>query len=586
MRAGARRQQVSRHCVTALDKPVAAGGRPVSAANLLLLVAAGLLFLSWGYTEMAGSDMWWHIAAGRELVQTGTLWMVDDWSFSAHGKDWLNHEWLADLLYYGWVSAWGVQSLVYWKWLVIVATFTLLLTALARSSGSPLAALLCTGVALANAAPFLDVRPHLYSLLGFSLLLSLRLQRPARTWLLALVFVVWVNLHGGFFFGLMALGILLFPWRELDLAGLRGALGVAATCALASLLNPYGFDVFLYPLTYAFDQASPFRGIGEWLSPFRPGGIAAPLFFKLMWLPLLAPIYFLPAVRRHVAVPWEGLALTALTLAMALTSRRFIPLYGISLAVLFAPLLALCLGKLRVERFGVALAAVALLYALFRLLPYPAQSGPAFHYLTAEYSYPVDMLNFMEANGISGDVYALWNWGGYIHWRTDGAVKVYVDGRADTIFDDQTYRDYVTVLGSHPGWMELLEGSGADYILWPHARGKGQEKLRALVATGRWRPVYSDAVSWLLARTATVAERELQPSPPGPWRDLAMAKNSDRAGKGEQAMYYAEAVREVMPWHKDACDLLVMLHRTRGEQARAQGILDECLAYFPTAYLR
>jgi hypothetical protein len=139
--------------------------------NLIILLAAGTLFLSFGYTEMAGSDMWWHIAAGRELVQTGTLWMVDDWSFSAHGKDWLNHEWLADLIYYGWVSAWGVHSLVYWKWLVIAATFLVLLTVLARAGGSPLAALLCAGVAAANAAPFMDVRPHLYSLLGFTLLL-------------------------------------------------------------------------------------------------------------------------------------------------------------------------------------------------------------------------------------------------------------------------------------------------------------------------------------------------------------------------------------------------------------------------------
>ena len=81
----------------------------VSAGRLLLLVAAVVLFLSFGYTEMAGSDMWWHLAAGRELLQTGNLWMVDDWSYTAHGQDWLNHEWLADLIYYGWVSAWGLE---------------------------------------------------------------------------------------------------------------------------------------------------------------------------------------------------------------------------------------------------------------------------------------------------------------------------------------------------------------------------------------------------------------------------------------------------------------------------------------------
>lgn len=557
----------------------------ISAGRLLVLAAAGVLSLSFGYTEMAGSDMWWHLAAGRELLQTGTLWMVDDWSFTAHGKDWLNHEWLADLIYYGWVSIWGVPSLVYWKWLVIVATFSTLLVVLTRSSGSALAALVCTGFALANAAPFLDVRPHLYSLLGFSLLLLLRLQRPASTWLLAGLFVLWVNLHGGFFFGLMALGILLFPWRQPGVVAIRGAVVVGVICLLACLLNPSGFKVLLYPLAYAFDEASPFRGIGEWLPPFKPGGIRSPLFFTLMWLPLAGLAYLLPGVRRALDVPWEGIVLTALTLAMALTSRRFIPLFGMSLAVMLAPLLALCLQRLRLEKFSPVLAGMVLLYGLYRLLPYPVESGPAFHYLTAQYSYPVETLNFMEANRLEGNVFALWNWGGYIHWRTDGALKVYVDGRADTIFDDDTYLRYVTVLGSRPGWLELVEGSGADYILWPHTRGKGREKLRELVATGRWQPVYRDAVSWLLMKTAA-AERDWVPSPASPWRDLAMAENSNLAREGDKALRYARSVRELIPWHKGACSLLVTIHRQQGDEGAAEDVLADCRSYFPSAYLR
>lgn len=557
----------------------------VSAGRLLVLVAAVVLFLSFGYTEMAGSDMWWHLAAGRELLQTGKLWMVDDWSYTAHGQDWLNHEWLADLIYYGWVSAWGLESLVYWKWLLVVATFVILLVALTRSSGSPLAALVCSTFALANAEPFLDVRPHLYSLLGFSVLLLVRLQRPASTWLLAGLFVFWVNLHGGFFFGLMVLAILLFPWREPSPVAIRGAVVVGVICLLAALVNPSGYKVLLYPLAYAFDETSPFRSIGEWLPPFKPGGISSPLFFYLMWAPLAGVAYLLPAVRRALDVPWEGIALTALTLAMALTSRRFIPLFGISLAVMLAPLLALCLQRLRLDRFSPVLASMALLYGLYRLVPYPMQSGPAFHYLTAQYSYPVEMLNFMEANRFEGNVFALWNWGGYIHWRTDGALKVYVDGRADTIFDDETYLSYVRVLGSHPGWLELVEGSGADYILWPHSRGKGRQKLDALVATGRWQPVYSDAVSWLLMRSGS-AQHDWVPSPPGPWRDLAIAKNSNLAGDIDTAVHYARSVRELIPWHKDACNLLIAIYREQGEEIVAQEVLADCRSYFPSAYLR
>ena len=155
---------------------------------LLLLVAGFFLYLSFGFTEMAGSDLWWHIAAGRELLQTRTLWMVDDWSYSALGHDWLNHEWLSDLIFYTWASLWGVESLVYWKWLVIVATFAILQQVLRRESGSALAGFLCALMAIAVAAPFLDVRPHLYSLLNFSLLLLLLLRRRCSTWVLALLF--------------------------------------------------------------------------------------------------------------------------------------------------------------------------------------------------------------------------------------------------------------------------------------------------------------------------------------------------------------------------------------------------------------
>ena len=94
--------------------------------SILWPLAGIVLFLSFGYTEMAGSDMWWHVAAGREIFQTGTIWMVDDWSFTAYGADWLNHEWLSDVFYWLWVSAFGVETLVWWKWLVVISTYLLL----------------------------------------------------------------------------------------------------------------------------------------------------------------------------------------------------------------------------------------------------------------------------------------------------------------------------------------------------------------------------------------------------------------------------------------------------------------------------
>jgi len=551
----------------------------------LLLAAGALLYLSFGYTEMQGSDMWWHIASGRELLQTRTLWMVDDWSYTAHGQDWLNHEWLSDIIFYGWVSLWGVESLVYWKWLVIAGTFLALQQALSRESGSPLAGLVCAVMAVAIAAPFLDVRPHLYSLLFYSLLLLLLLGRQARIWLLATLFLVWVNLHGGFFFGLMALGILVFPWRDFSLERLRGAILIGLVCLLAAALNPSGIGTFLYPLKYAFDETSPFRELGEWLSPFRKGGITSPLFFTFMWAPAAALVYALPSVRKITGVPWEGIALTALTLAMSVTSRRFIPLFGISLAVLLAPLLGLCLRKIGAHRYGPVLGLAALLFAIYRMLPYPLQSGPAFHYLVAEYTYPVDMLNFMEKNGLKGRVYALYNWGGYLHWRTDGDLKVFIDGRADTIYDADTYNHYKHVLASRPGWDRKVEETAPDFILWPAVQKGGQGKLQQLLQSGKWKPVYRDSVSWLLARRSLQPPEDMLPPPDTPWHDMAIARISEWSGDTDRAIEYAEKTRQAIPWHREACNLLIMNYERKGDMARAGEVRRECRAQFPSYLL-
>ena len=568
------------------------------AERSLWIVAGAILFLSFGYTEMAGSDMWWHIAAGREILQTQTIWMVDDWSFTRHGADWLNHEWLSDVIYYAWVSAFGVESIVYWKWLVVIATYGLLQLTLARATGSWTAGFLAAGIAVVIGAPFIDVRPHLYSLLNFSLLLFLLLgQRRPPTWLLALLFVVWVNLHGGFFFGLMALAILIFPWRELSLGAFwrddvfltrfRSAFLLGVICVAAALLNPSGYETFLYPLKYAFDTSSPFRGLGEWLPPFEPGGIVSPAFFVFMWAPLAAILYAVPAIRRDTGVPWEGILLTALTLAMSLTSRRFIPIFGISLAVMLAPLFAWLLVRTRAEKVGVLLAAAALVFAIYRQSHYPLRAAPAFHYLTAEYSYPVDMMDLVALNGIQGDVFAYYNWGGYLHWRTDGELRVYIDGRADTIYEADEYDKYVNVLRSDPNWLDIVNASGADYFLWPLQIGSGHSKLQTLWNTGQWKLVYRDSLSYLLARNETPVPERLTAASNTATRDLTLAFDALSRNDVVRANTHSVAAREKAPWHRTGCIVAMSSYEQMKNEGAVEQTARDCYDEFPSRlYLR
>ncbi|MEH6593382.1 MAG: hypothetical protein V7746_24140, partial [Halioglobus sp.] len=407
------------------------------------------------------------------------------------------------------------------------------------------------------------------------------------TWKLALLFVLWANLHGGFFFGLMALGILLFPWRNLEWNAIKGAVSIGLICLLVCLLNPSGLQSLYFPLTYAFDAQSPFRSLGEWIPPFRRGGIQSPIFFWLLYAaPAVALGYLIPAVRRSVGVPWEGLVLSGLTLAMAMTSRRFIPLFAISFAVMSAPLVGFALQKLRDQRLQLGLGLVAVVLTVLKLAPFPLSAGPAYHYLTAEYSYPIDTLDFMQANKMKGNVYALYNWGGYIHWRTDGELKVFIDGRADTIYDDRTYLDYVGVLTSQPGWVSQLEHSDADYILWPLFTYGGKNRALELLKTGNWRIIHQDSVSFLLERTTGRQPRKYQTGPDTPYRNLGRAMTSIFKGKHAEAIELANRTRSEIPYQKGACNLLFESYEYLGDKASADEVSRQCRRFFPSPLLR
>src|SRR5205085_2446010 len=133
------------------------------------------------------------------------------WSFTRNGKPWLQHEWLTDLLFGSVANVFGQNSLVYVKWILLIATLLLLFRVVWRLSNEPLSSYLSLLLGTAVAAPFLDLRPHLITNLCYALLLCLLLPKKRPSLYLPLFFLLWANLHGGFFFGLMALLVLLAP---------------------------------------------------------------------------------------------------------------------------------------------------------------------------------------------------------------------------------------------------------------------------------------------------------------------------------------------------------------------------------------
>jgi hypothetical protein len=624
--------------------------------------AAALAVLGSSFAVVFNGDLWFHLAAGRWIVQHGAAPVVDGWSYTAAGRPWLDHEWLAQAIFQGWAQAFGLESLIVWKLLLLAATFLLLFRVLRRLGAGFGASFVILLFTLRVAMVFFEIRPHLWSLLFTVVVLQAALLREGPRWLLPAVFALWANLHGGVVFGLALLWALLAVQallpdadRERQVPWWRRTGRLAATalaCLAAALLNPYGTAALTYPFRLVSASAASRELLTEWRSPFAAGGLGAPLFPWAIGAAAAAALLLLAtsawrARRRESA---GALAATALTLAMAIASRRFIPLFAIAASLVLAlasdplarwlagargrgPLLswwprtgsdprpaqaaaALPAGSEGSEGAGggallapaaaasrrsarvaasapltsfaplaalaarapvASLAPVAAMAAAGLLLVLPHRPPPApFRATTMSYFLPVDTLDFVAANRLSGKVFAFYPWGGYVDWRTAGDLQVFVDSRADTLFDDATERAYSLVQNQEPGWEDVLEDSGAQWVLWPRRGADGGALVRRLSLSGRWLRVHQDAVSVLLARREMRLPAPLVPPAEGPFRDWAAAQDAYALRQLPAAERLLVRALDAMPDLGPACEDLIHVEQWLGPAAAARGRIDGC----------
>jgi tetratricopeptide (TPR) repeat protein len=274
---------------------------------------------------------------------------------------------------------------------------------------------------------------------------------------------------------------------------------------------------------------------------------------------------------------------------MSLKSRRFIPLFGIAQSLLLAPALGQLLsllGQRMLRRFPglqhnlrwrMVPPVLALGLGGWLLAPYPLSSR-AFLYLTSQDSFPVEALNVADANQLAGKVFAYYEWGGYVDLRTDGRLQVYIDGRADTVFDDQIYRRYTRVLGLAQGWEDLVEASGADYFLWPKRQ---RRQIEALRESGKWRMLYSDHIAVLLVRSDHAPQAPLLPSPDSAWREFTLGWAASGTKQLADAEAHLQRALEIMPNFRMACEWLANVQARSNRLADAEATLERCQKSFP-----
>lgn len=461
------------------------------------------------------SDTFWHLAAGRWMVQHGQILRADPFSITKVGQEWIYPGWLSQLLLFGIHQALGFLGINLFTMGVVLLVFALLWGML---SGPPLLRASVLALSAATSAIFWSARPQMLTLLLAVIYLWVLQKEEERStkalWMLPPLMALWANLHGGFAVGFILLGAylaahlldlaltwLLRPgeradaWRHqrTDLGRLALCLGL---CLLAVGVNPFGWRMLTYPFQTVAVETLRLH-IQEWQSPDFHMTATWPFLAMLL---LGATALALSAERRRSSEVILYLGFSAL----ALSAARNIALFAIASAPMLArhggsavqPIAeAIGAGRQLPGRLARTLnvsLAILMIFAL-ALWASPRVDATATEASLAE-RFPVETVAYMNSSRPAGPLFNSYNWGGYLLWTSFPRYQSFVDGRTD-LFDDEILKEYLAVYTASQGWESILRRYGVKLILVEPAA-----PLAVAAKAEGWRQLSDDALSVLLFR--------------------------------------------------------------------------------------
>jgi hypothetical protein len=251
-----------------------------------------LVFLV-GCVQIEDPDIWWHLRTGQLIWQRGHVPRTDWYTYTNPESPWIDLHWGFQLIAAALWAVGGAPALVVAKSLLAVATFAVAMFA-SRRNWPAWQNVACWLPSLLIFSGRNQVRPEMFSLLFLAAEAAILIHartRPRLVWLLPIIQVLWINVHG-----LYVLGLVLWVCfvvgeivrsrfeprddgteRPLTWAVARRWLMITAILLAAALANPYFLDGALFPLTlltriegpdHAFYSqfSGEFRGIREFIA--------------------------------------------------------------------------------------------------------------------------------------------------------------------------------------------------------------------------------------------------------------------------------------------------------------------------------
>ena len=421
-------------------------------------------------------DLWGHVLYGMEHLSTGSLPMVDKYSYTAYGTTWINHEWLSELLFAMFWKTFGSFGLWFLRLILVGTSLFIVLKLISENTRGVWPALLIYIISWGAMVKGFAIRPQLFTYFFFSVLLfmihRIYLQRKWNSWCIFAVIPlmgVWANLHGGFLIG-FGLLVLLIIYTSIQLSqgqmtihDFSRTLSGTILAFLVTLINPYGVD--LWKFLYRSLTISRASKITEWVPMHEVHSDWAVIAFYV--IVVLMVVLFIGTRSKKDMLEWSLLLTLSVTAWM---NNRHVVLFCLAAATILPRHLESLLPKIGAPRhFHRAFVLVIVLFSgLFAVGIHSFPKHRPSVMLVETSKHPYNAFKFIHDNGLYGNLAIWFDWAQSAIWYLHDTCRVAFDGRFRTVYPQVVENDYFHFHHLNDQWKNIIDHYKTQMILMPN----------------------------------------------------------------------------------------------------------------------
>lgn len=427
-----------------------------------------VVYFWWKGTLFLDPDFGWHVQMGKYILSHG-IPSTDPFSYTMASYPFVDHEWLTNVAF---AKAMGISNYTLFAGifaLFAVAAYTLQIFTIPEKRRQFAVPFLL--LAFLGASGFVGIRPQVMTWFFFSVVLFVirdEVRFGKYGWFLPLLFLLWVNLHGGFAVGIVALTLAAgYWWYKSPSAWLR-ILSIYVLSIAATFAMPYGWRGW-WEVWMQITDGNLRWAIMEWVPTILVPSLT-------IWSFIVFSVMFVARYFKRFSL--LDLLLYGGLFVAGLSSMRHIPLWLVIALPMTIEAMAYFYQEITTIKYAVGrfwkLARVFLVYLVVLVLFDSQNIWYALGFFGKQTTYPADAVTYLTEHTPQGQLFSVYDWGGYLIGNFP-EKKVFIDGRMPSwrwnanIQGESNYvfEEYRDVLDGTVPFETIAVKYGIDTLLLP-----------------------------------------------------------------------------------------------------------------------